>query len=146
MESTATSPMTSEAPPKAFGAPRILAIDDSTDFLLILKELLEPRGFEVCTYTNPVKALEMFQREKDSFQLVLLDYYMPQLDGAKTFEWLRKLSPTVKVVVCSGAEELRLRRMQVQYAIDGYIHKPFCLKEALTLIERLVGRQAVSAA
>src|ERR1041385_4964574 len=131
-------PAADGAPPKAFGAPRILAIDDSTDFLLILKELLEPRGFEVCTYTNPVKALEMFQREKDSFQLVLLDYYMPQLDGAKTFEWLRKLSPTVKVIVCSGADELRLRQIQAQHKIDAYIHKPFRVKEALEIIHRIV--------
>jgi CheY-like chemotaxis protein len=125
---------------------RILAIDDSTDFLTILKDLLEPQGFEVRTYTNPVKALEMFQREKDRYQLVLLDYYMPQLDGAKTFEWLRKLNPNVKVVVCSGAEELRLRQMQVQHPIDGYIHKPFRLQEALAVIKRIIGHQAAAVA
>src|ERR1043166_6647156 len=124
----------------------VLAIDDSGDFLTLLKGLLEPQGFEVRTYTNPVKALEMFQREKDKYQLVLLDYYMPQLDGAKTFEWLRKLNPNVKVVVCSGAEELRLRQMQVQHPIDGYIHKPFRIQEALTIINRIIGHQAAAVA
>jgi len=124
---------------------RILAIDDSSDFLAIVRELLEPQGFEVRTYTNPVKALEMFQREKNNYHLVLLDYYMPQLDGAKTFEWLRKLNPNVKVVVCSGAEELRLRQMQVQHPIDGYIHKPFRVHEALALIKRVLGHQTAPA-
>ena len=144
MESTANSRMTPNiASP---GEPlRILAIDDSSDFLMILKELLEPQGFEVCTYTNPVKALEMFQREKDKFHLVLLDYYMPQLDGTKTFEWLRKLNPHVKVLVCSGADELRLRQMQAQHPIDGYIHKPFRAHEALGLIKRVLSRQAIPA-
>ena len=121
---------------------RVLAIDDNNDFLTLLKDLLEPQGFDIRPYTNPVKALEIFQREKDAFHVVLLDYYMPQLDGAKTFEWLRKLNPNVKVIVCSGAEELRLRQMQVQHPIDGYIRKPFRVHEALAVINRVIGRQA----
>ncbi|HUK81660.1 MAG TPA: response regulator [Verrucomicrobiae bacterium] len=125
---------------------RVLAIDDSNDFLTLLKGLLDPQGFEICPYTNPVKALEVFQRERDDYQLVLLDYYMPQLDGAKTFEWLRKLNPKVKVIVCSGAEELRLRQMQAQHPIDGYIHKPFRIQEALGVIHRVMGHQAFAVA
>jgi two-component system cell cycle sensor histidine kinase/response regulator CckA len=150
MEFTASSLTTTEATETSEntasnGQPvRVLAIDDSGDFLTLLKSLLEPQGFEVRTYTNPVKALEMFQREKNKYQLVLLDYYMPQLDGAKTFEWLRKLNPNVKVIVCSGAEELRLRQMQAQHPIDGYIHKPFRVQEALAIIRRIMGRQALA--
>ena len=116
---------------------RVLAIDDNDAFRTMLTELLEPLGFEVKTAANPVKALELFTREKDSIQLVILDYYMPQLDGAKTFEWLRKLNPDVKVIICSGAEELRLRQIQAQHKIDGYLHKPFRLQEALQLICRV---------
>ena len=61
-----------------------------------------------------------------------------------TFEWLRKISPTVKVIVCSGADELRLRQIQASHKIDGYIHKPFRVKEALDLINRVM-RQPVRA-
>src|SRR5437867_12994315 len=116
----------------------VLAIDDNTDFLQLLKDMLEPCGYEVHTAVNPVKALEAFQREREKFDLILLDYYMPQLDGAKTFEWLRKMNPTVKVIVCSGAEELRLRQIQTQHKIDAYIHKPFRVKEALDVIQRVI--------
>ena len=139
MELTANQP-TAAAAPLGVGSARtvVLAIDDNTDFLQLLKDMLEPSGFEVHTAVNPVKALEVFQREKDKYQLVLLDYYMPQLDGAKTFEWLRKLNPKIKVIVCSGADELRLRQIQAQHKIDGYIHKPFRVKEALDTIQRIV--------
>lgn len=117
--------------------PRVLAIDDSDGFRTMITEMLEPMGFDVKTAANPVKALELFTQEKDSYKLVILDYYMPQLDGAKTFEWLRKLNPDVKVIICSGAEELRLRQIQAQHKIDGYLHKPFRVQEALQLICRL---------
>ena len=134
MQPTTTETIT----PATAKRPCVLAIDDNTDFLQLLKDMLEPCGYEVHTVVNPVKALEVFQRDKDKFQLILLDYYMPQLDGAKTFEWLRKLSPNVKVIVCSGADELRLRQIQAQYKIDGYIHKPFRVKEAIEMIHRIV--------
>jgi CheY-like chemotaxis protein len=137
MELTAEQPTTAVA---AASRTCVLAIDDNTDFLQLLKDMLEPCGYEVHTAVNPVKALEVFQRDKGKYQLILLDYYMPQLDGAKTFEWLRKMSPTIKVIVCSGADELRLRQIQTQHKIDGYIHKPFRVKEALEMIQRIVSK------
>jgi two-component system cell cycle sensor histidine kinase/response regulator CckA len=119
---------------------RVLAIDDNEDFRDLITELLEPFGFEVIAEANPVRALEKFAREKDKFQLVLLDYNMPQLDGAKTFECLKKLSPDVKVIIVSGIEELRLRPILAQHQIDGYIRKPFRIQEALHIIRHVMGK------
>jgi len=121
---------------------RVLAIDDNEEFRTLITELLEPFGFEVVAVASPVKALEKFTHEKDKFQLVLLDYYMPQLDGAKTFEWLKKLNPDVRVIIVSGAEELRLRQILAQHQIDGYIRKPFRIQEALHIIRHVMGRPA----
>ena len=118
----------------------VLAIDDNEEFRTLITDLLEPFGFEVTAVANPVKALESFTHEKDKFQLVLLDYYMPQLDGAKTFEWLKKLNPDVKVIIVSGAEELRLRQILAQHKIDGYIRKPFRVQEALHIIRHVMNK------
>jgi CheY-like chemotaxis protein len=124
---------------------RVLAVDDNDDFRSMLVELLGPLGYEVKTANNPIKALEVFRLEKNGFQLVILDYYMPQMDGGKTFEWLRKLKPDVKVIICSGADELRLRQIQAQYKIDGYLHKPFRIPEALAMIKRIMGTRVPAA-
>jgi len=121
---------------------RALAIDDNEEFRNLITELLAPFGVEVFAVANPVKGLEKFTQEKDSFQLVLLDYYMPQLDGAKTFEWLRKLNPNVKVIIVSGAEELRLRQILAQHSIDGYIRKPFRIQEAVHIIRHVMSKTA----
>jgi CheY-like chemotaxis protein len=121
---------------------RMMVIDDNEEFCSLVKQLLDAHGFDVLVVSNPVKALEVYTREKDSIQLVLVDYYMPQLDGGKTFEWLRKLNPNVKVLICSGADEMRLRQIQAQHAIDGYIHKPFRVQEALFVIRQVMAKQA----
>ena len=117
---------------------RVLAIDDNEEFRCLITELLRPLGFDVQAVSNPVKALEKFTQEKEGFQLVLLDYYMPQLDGAKTFEWLKKLNPSVKVIIVSGGEELRLRQILAQHPIDGYIRKPFRVQEAIHIIHHVM--------
>lgn len=121
---------------------RVLVIDDNEDFRSLVTQLLAPHGFTVTPAAQPVKALEMYTRDKDKFDLVLLDYYMPQLDGAKTFEWLRKLNPDIRVIICSGADELRLRQLQAQHAIDGYLHKPFRIEEALFVIRNVMSKPA----
>jgi CheY-like chemotaxis protein len=121
---------------------RVLAIDDNEEFRNLITELLRPLGFDVHAVASPVKALEKFTQEKDKFQLVLLDYYMPQLDGAKTFEWLKKLNPNVKVIIVSGAEELRLRQILAQHPIDGYIRKPFRVQEALHIIHHVMAKSS----
>lgn len=103
-----------------------------------MKDMLEPERFEVVTIGSPVKALELFSAQKESFDLVLLDYYMPHLDGAKTFEWLRKLNPNIKVLICSGADELRLRQIAAQHNVNGFIRKPFHVDDVIALIEQTV--------
>jgi two-component system, cell cycle sensor histidine kinase and response regulator CckA len=116
---------------------RALAVDDDEEFRILITELLEPYGVEVHAVANPVRALEKFAREKDDFHLVLLDYYMPQLDGSKVFDCLKKLNPDVKVIIVSGGEELRLRRILAPHPIDGYIRKPFRIQEALHIIRNV---------
>jgi two-component system cell cycle sensor histidine kinase/response regulator CckA len=119
---------------------RVLAVDDNEEFRNVIKQMLEGLGLEVETCASPVKALELYTREKEKIDLVILDYYMPQLDGAKTFEWLRKLNPDVKVLICSGADEFKLRQLQTQHAIHGYIHKPFRLEEAEFVIRQIFSK------
>jgi FOG: CheY-like receiver len=127
--------------PSSSGQPkhiRVLVIDDDAQFLQFIRDLFKSDRFEVVATNSSVKALELFSRDAQGFDLVLLDYFMPHLNGAETFEWLRKLNPNVKVIICSGAEELQLRQIATQYGINGYIRKPFNMNEVLDLINKVV--------
>lgn len=144
-QTTTLDPSAGNAPATTLLAPervRVLAIDDNEEFCETLKQLLEPHGFDVKVVSDPVKALELYTREKDSIQLVILDYYMPNLDGGKTSLWLRKLNPKVKILVVSGAEALRLRQLRAQNLIDDYIRKPFRVEEALLAIRQVMAKPA----
>jgi CheY-like chemotaxis protein len=116
----------------------ILIIDDDNINAMLAKGVLERRGATVQVASNPVRALEAYARDKDAIDLVLVDYFMPTLDGGATVQHLRKLNPAVKVVLFSGAEEMRLRQLIHQFSIDGYVHKPLRAEEAVAAIRRLV--------
>lgn len=85
-----------------------------------------------------MRALEKFARNTDCADVVLLDYFMPTLDGGQTVQHLRKLNPDIKVVLFSGAEEMHLRQIMKHHPIDAYIHKPLRIDEALAVIHQLV--------
>jgi DNA-binding response OmpR family regulator len=48
----------------------------------------------------------------------------------------------VKVIIVSGAEELRLRQILAQHPIDGYIRKPFRVQEALHIIHHVMAKSS----
>ena len=121
---------------------RILIIDDNEGFRCAIKDLLEHSGHTVITASSGPKGLEIFTVKKDSIDVVLLDYFMPGMDGAQTFEWLRKIKPDIKVIIVSGADELRLRQIHARHAIDGYLRKPLLIQEALHVLRKVTNRRA----
>ena len=133
------------SPTEKSKAQRVLVIDDNDEFCQFMRGFLEPNGFEVIAFTSPVKALEAFSHDHHGYDLILLDYFMPRLDGAKTFEWLRKLNPDIKVLLCSGADELQLRQIVTEYGIPGYIRKPLVIKDALDLIKKVISESVAVA-
>jgi two-component system, cell cycle sensor histidine kinase and response regulator CckA len=119
---------------------RILIIDDDSVNSTLAKGVLERHGCSVQITANPMRALEKFSRDVDCADIVLLDFFMPTLDGGQTAQHLRKLKPDIKVVLFSGAEEMHLRQIMKQFPIDAYIHKPLRVQEALSVIHKLVGK------
>jgi CheY-like chemotaxis protein len=117
---------------------RILIIDDDNVNAMLAKSVLERNGCTVQIASNPLKALEKYARYKDSIDLVILNYFMPSLDGGETVQHLRKLNPDIKVILFSSAEEMRLRQIMKQYLIDAYIHKPLRVQEAMQVIRQVL--------
>lgn len=117
---------------------RILIIDDDNINAMLARSVLERNGCTVQIATNPVRALEQYAHEKDEIDLLLVDYFMPTLDGGATIQHLRKLKPDVKVLLFSGADEMRLRQIIRQHRIEGYLHKPLRKEEALQVIRQIL--------
>jgi CheY-like chemotaxis protein len=116
---------------------RVLIIDDDGVNSMLARSILTRQGCIVQVAPNPVKALETYAHERDAIDLVLVDYFMPALDGGETIQHLRKINPDIKVLLFSGADEIRLRQIIRQHKVEGYLHKPLRKDEALQVIRQI---------
>jgi len=78
----------------------VLCVDDEKIGLRVRKIMLESRGYRVLTATNGPEGLRAF--EQNNVDLVVLDYYMPDLNGAEVASEMRRLRPGVPIVFLSA--------------------------------------------
>ena len=115
---------------------RILVVDDEPDMVESLATILEMEGYEVFSAANGHEAIESARRLKPD--LVILDYMMPDLDGAEVGGVLRAGEGThgIKILMSSSLSEFLVRPHFAGY--DAYARKPFEIAPTLTLIADLV--------
>lgn len=110
---------------------KILLVDDEAGLVDAVREILVEEGHVALWARNGVDALE--QMANDRFDLVLLDYMMPVMDGKTMLERMRadpQLKDTV-VIMMTSVTEVAVR---ADCDIDGYLRKPFQLGELLAAL------------
>jgi len=83
--------------------PNILLVDDNQDGLLVRRSLLEEAGCMVAVARDGEEGLKVFKNA--SFDVVVTDYRMPRMNGAELIQGLRRVNPTVRVILLSGFVE-----------------------------------------
>src|SRR5438552_69945 len=109
--------------------PTILVVDDESMALVLIKRLLSEAGYQVVTAQSGFEALDLFRRQPQAFQLVLLDLTMPFMDGEETFHRLREIRADIPIVLCTGfIRQDRLDRL-MKAGIAGFLRKPLAPDE-----------------
>ena len=94
-----------------FRAPKILCVDDDAGFLSAFSALLELAGFSVTTASDPAHGLELVQ--KNWFDLAILDYHMPGINGAQLARQIRQSRPDMPVILLSASGSVPTADLQV---------------------------------
>jgi CheY-like chemotaxis protein len=84
------------------GKERILFVDDDETVAELNQLRLSRLGYKVVATTSSMDALETFRKEPDAFDLVCIDYAMPNLTGTELAGELLKAKPTIPIILCSG--------------------------------------------
>jgi two-component system alkaline phosphatase synthesis response regulator PhoP len=115
---------------------RILIIQDSPSANAMLKFRLESGGFSVETTETGEEGIE--KTKLSQYQLILLDYNLPGMNGSQVCRILREQDRTrnTPVVFMSAKDEEKLTQITKEAGADGYIGLPF---EGKTFIEKIRG-------
>ena len=104
--------------------PVILFADDDELCLDVGVKILQKLGYSVLEARDGQEALEVFENNKNTVDLVILDMRMPY-NGGRAFDQLKQIKSDVKVLIASGyTEDQQIREMFKQGCI-GFIQKPF---------------------
>ena len=118
----------------------ILWVDDEEIALEVWSQMLQKLGYKVLQARYGIEALDIFKKSKNSISLVILDMRMPGMNGCEVFDRLKKIQPEVKIIIVSGyMEEYDLCEISTRN-FDGYLNKPFKLKELSNQIEEVLGQ------
>lgn len=113
----------------------ILAVDDESDVLLIIKTALFSEGYNVFTATNGPDAIAIAQDEKPD--LIILDMMMPEMNGFEVLKCLRESedTETIPVIMLTGVSDKSKIREALESGIDYYIVKPFEFHDLLSKVK-----------
>ena len=119
----------------------ILLVDDEELILEVGTKMLQYLGYNVLGAGDGQQALDIFKKNKNNLDLVILDMNMPGMDGATVYDKLTKIQADVRILIASGYFENNRIRKILENGFTGFIQKPFSVD---VLSEKLAEILAVS--
>jgi two-component system cell cycle sensor histidine kinase/response regulator CckA len=111
------------------GKETILLVDDEKAVRDVMKEVLEMLEYRVFIAANGREALKIYEENKASIDLVIVDMIMPDMGGAETFEHLKKINREIKVILSSGYSLNGEAAGIMARGCNGFIQKPATMAE-----------------
>ncbi len=112
----------------------ILIVEDNIDVAELAVEMLAAEGYKLIVAHDGFEALEIYQKMGKQIGLVILDFFLPVMDGDAVFDELRALNPNINVVLSSGFAEQEKISAMLAKGLRGFIPKPYSTEKLLTQV------------
>jgi len=123
----------------ARGKETVLIVDDEEMVLDVGQELLKSLGYKVVIASGGKEAVDTYKANKEKIDIVILDMIMPGMGGGETYDKLKRIDPAIKVLLSSGYSINGQATEILKRGCDGFIQKPFTIKELSTAIREVLG-------
>ena len=115
----------------------VLFIDDEKTVLEVGSLMLQKLGYNVLAASNWHKAIKILKENEVAF--VILDMLMPGMNGYEIYHQLKKIQPEVKILLASGYPGDQAEKRLESIGFNGYLQKPFTLKQLSEKIDEIRG-------
>jgi len=111
---------------------RVLVVDDEESIRKSLKGVLKDEGYDVLLAEDGPRALKIV--EDESPELVLLDIWMPKMDGMEVLEKLRELNPTLPIIMISGHGTIETAVKATKRGAYDFLEKPLSAEKVILAV------------
>ena len=119
---------------------RVLIADDASFMRQMIREIIEPEGFEVVgEASDGVEAMEQYMQLHPD--LVTMDIVMPKRSGIDAVKGIVEQSPGACIVMCSALGQETLVREALQAGAKGFIVKPFKPENVIRILENALEKK-----
>jgi len=110
-----------------YGTGTVLLVDDEGIIIDVGKKMLERLGYQVLIARNGNEALDVFGKQRNGIDLIILDMIMPGMGGGETYDRLKDIDESVRVLLSSGYSIDGQAKKILDRGCIGFIQKPFSL-------------------
>jgi two-component system nitrogen regulation response regulator NtrX len=114
----------------------ILVVDDEESICQSLKAILSDEGYQVLVAGSGEEAVKIVEEEMP--QLVLLDVWLPGMDGLETLKAIKKINPEVLVIIMSGHGTIETAVRATKLGAFDFIEKPLSLDKIIILVNNAI--------
>ncbi|HMK33753.1 MAG TPA: response regulator [Desulfomonilaceae bacterium] len=108
---------------------KVLLVDDEAEFLETLVKRLRKRKLDVSAVTSGKEALDSLR--ESSVDVVVLDVKMPDMDGIETLKEIKKIRPSVEVIMLTGHASIEVAMQGMELGAFDYLMKPMDIDELI---------------
>ncbi|HHM02690.1 MAG TPA: PAS domain S-box protein [Caldithrix abyssi] len=116
----------------------VLIVDDEETIRILAAETLKRTGMTPYMAVDGRQALDIFRAHQQEIKVVLLDMTMPRMDGIETFRELRRIKPSVKVILSSGYNEQDATNSFVGKGLAGFLQKPYKAARLIEMVRKVL--------
>lgn len=117
---------------------RVLFVDDEEAFREVVEPQLTSEGFSVTCAGTGAEALSQLKRNQ--FDVVLLDYHLPDMNGVEVLQRMKELNVCTHVVMLTGETGLDKAIETLKLGVDDYLMKPYFTRHLIACINRVVAK------
>ena len=115
-----------------------MIVDDDVEILDYLENVLTEYGYNILKAANGKEALSIYKKEKVKPDLLLLDIFMPVLDGKKVIQKLSRINPGLKIIVITSYATEKVVQDIKALGINYFLFKPFKVSNLMKLINGVI--------
>ena len=109
--------------------------------LMFGQGVIKKLGYKVLTAKSGKEAIEIYQKNQDRIDMVILDMIMPGMGGGETYDKLKEINPGIKVLLSSGYSIDGEATNILERGCNGFIQKPFYMADLSQKIREIMDKE-----